>query len=234
MQQHSQQPSTPQQAAIQEVRERYARGELSFEVFKRGLDALVLAHTADECRAILAALPSLPHAAPLHALETSAPAAPTPAVSTPPAARPRTAWMFMLLGELKRTRKRWRLGERTTCVSLIGETKLDLSLATLPRSGVLRIVAAIGEATIYVPRSVSVSVRAFTLLGEAKALGEHSSGIPALLHAESHDPEDAARAESHIEIQAFMLLGELNIVQVDAPALTAPATPSQGLLARPR
>src|SRR5512146_887592 len=58
-----QQP-TPQHAAIHEVRERYARGDLSFETFKRGLDALVLAHDADECRAILEALPSLPHAAP--------------------------------------------------------------------------------------------------------------------------------------------------------------------------
>lgn len=233
MQQQPQQP-TPQQAAIQEVRERYARGELSFEAFKRGLDALVLARSADECHAILAALPALPHTAPLHALEASRPAASAPAVSAPAAARPRTAWMFMLLGELKRTRKRWRLGERTTCVSLIGETKLDLSLADLPRNGTLRIVAALGEATVYVPRSVSVSVRAFALLGEAKALGEQSSGIPALLHAESHDPVDAAQAESHIDIQAFMLLGEVKVIQVDAPSLTAPEATTQGLLTQPR
>ncbi len=224
---------TPQQSAIQELRERYARGELSFEVFKRGLDALALAHDADECWAVLRALPPLPHAAPLQALETpastSAPAAPAPSAERSP-----TSWMVMLLGELKRTRKRWRLAERTTCVALVGETKLDLSLATLPRRGTLSIVGAIGEVTVYVPRSVSVSVRAFTLVGEARALGEQSSGIPALLHAESHDPTDAALAESHIDIQAFMLVGEVKVVQVDAPALTAPATATPGLLSQPR
>ena len=42
------------------LRERYERGEIEFESFQRGLDALLLARDADECQAIMNGLPALP------------------------------------------------------------------------------------------------------------------------------------------------------------------------------
>lgn len=215
---------TPQQEAIRTVRDRYERGEIAFDAFKQALDDLLAAKTPEDCQMILDALPTPDHVRALQALD-GAMAAPRPAAQPPvPAATEsgqRTGWLLMLMGELKRTTRRWRLAPRTNCLLLMGEVKLDLNLATLPRQGVLNLFGMMGEMTIFVPRSVRVRVRATTLLGEAKALGEGSAGILAMTHADSHEGEDPAPSApepvSDLVINAFMCMGEIKVIQTDVP-----------------
>jgi hypothetical protein len=227
------QPPAPlaQHEAIREVRDRYERGEFPVEVFKRALDALLEARSPEECRAVIESLPPSPARA-LEALDAAArpPAAPALAV-------PRTRWMVMILGELKRTKRPWKLGQHTTCVALVGETRLDLSLATLPARGVLRIFALLGEVKVTVPRGVAVRVRSVVLLGETTALGEHAAGIVAVGHADSRDDVAGGAAEppvAELEIEVVMGLGEVKVVQVDAPALASGGAAGRRALSQPQ
>jgi Cell wall-active antibiotics response 4TMS YvqF len=225
-------PPSPQQAAIETLRERYTRGEITYETFRRGLDALMLAHSPEECDTVLQALPASPTASGMRALETnetvpSPPAAPAP---TPG----RTKWLVMLMGELKRTRRPWRLAENTLCFTLMGATKLDLSLATLPRSGSLRILAGMGEVTLYVPRSISVTIRAMTLLGETKALGEEAAGILAPVYTRTHDEDDPSAPQTHLEIDALMVMGSIKVIQVNRPAVRVREAPQPRPLPQPQ
>lgn len=215
---------TPQQQAIRRVRDRYERGELVFETFKQALDDLLAAKTPDECQMILDALPTSEHAHALQALD-GAMAVSKPAASATPASvaasGSRIGWLVMLMGELRRTKRRWRLAPVTNCLLVMGEVKLDLNLATLPKSGVLNLYGLMGAITVYVPKSVRVRVRGLTLLGETTALDEGSGGIFAMAHADSHDMDaptpGAPEPVADLTINGFMALGEIKIVQTDAP-----------------
>jgi predicted membrane protein len=112
------------------------------------------------------------------------------------------------------------MAQRTTAVMGIGELELDISLASMLPHSVLDVYALIGEVTVYVPSSVRVSVRALTLIGEAKAVDEARDGI--LVHMDEEFPAQGANAASapHLEIRAFLVIGELTIKQIDAPIVT--------------
>ncbi len=215
MQQHP--ALTPQQEAIREVRARYERGDITFERFEYGLSALLAAQSPDECRAIMQELPSSPVAV---FEELTAPAA-SPAVPPPqPSKAPARRWLLNIIGEFKRIKRPWRLSQHTSVVMGIGEVELDLSLASIPQHCVLEVYALIGEVKLYVPSEVRVTVKAFSLIGEAHALGESSEGIPEHL-SEEFPPQGASAASApHLEIRAFNLIGELNVKQVDAPVIT--------------
>ncbi len=207
-----QQPAlTPQQQAIREVRARYEGGDLSFDRFEYGLNALLQAKSPDECQAILDELPATPPT-PLDALAET-PAPPKPKL-------PRRRWIVGLLGEFNRLRRPWRMGEHTNAVLLIGELNLDLSIATLPPQGVLNVFMLIGETNLYVPDSVHVSVRVFTLLGEVTAFGESRGGIFTLMSEEEFPAQVPGASTPHLEIHVFTLIGEINVKQVNAPVIT--------------
>jgi Cell wall-active antibiotics response LiaF, C-terminal len=203
---------TPQQEAIRQVRERYERGDLSFDRFEYALNALLQARTTEECQGLLQELP-VPATSALDVLS------PPPA---PPAPRlPRRRWIVGILGEIHRLKRTWRMGQRTTAVLLIGELELDLSLANPPPGGVLEVYMIIGEAKLYVPRDLHVSVHAFTLLGETKAFGESREGIFAYLNDEeapAQEPSDPVAPR--LDIRVFSLIGEIEVKQVDAPVVT--------------
>ncbi|HEV7126627.1 MAG TPA: LiaF domain-containing protein [Ktedonobacterales bacterium] len=234
----SPQPVTPQQAAIRAVRERYERGDLSFDAFKQALDDLLEARDEDECQAIMRALPVSP-ADKLKALDLPVTVTPVP-TALPALPAKRSGWLVMLMGELKRTKRRWRLAERTNCLLVMGEVRLDLSMATLPHQGVLRLFGLMGEMTVYVPRNVAVRVRSCVLLGEANALGESTGGICAMGHAESHGPESEPDTSqeppvAYLDINAFLCMGEITVKQVDTPAVTiAETSRAAGMLPQPR
>jgi predicted membrane protein len=120
------------------------------------------------------------------------------------------------------------------CFTLMGATKLDLSLATLPRSGTLRILAGMGEVTLYVPRSISVSVRAMTLLGETKALGEEAAGILAPVYTRTHDEDDPSAPQTHLEIDALMVMGSIKVIQVNRPGVRISGEPQPRALPQPQ
>ena len=203
---------TPQQEAIREVRARYERGDIPFDRFEYALNALLQARTPEECQGILQELP-----VPLtNALDV---------LSPPPALRapkpPRRRWIVGLIGEIHRLKRTWRMGQHTTAVMLIGELELDLSLANPPPGGVLEVYMLVGEAKLYVPRDLHVSVRVFTLLGEARAFGESREGIFAYLNDEeapAQAPSDPAAPR--LDIRVFTLIGEVEVKQVDAPIIT--------------
>src|SRR5579883_3371304 len=191
---------TPQQEAIREVRTRYERGDLSFDRFEYALNALLQAQTPAECQAIIDELP----AAPSSALDVVTPQAAAPSAPRLP----------------RRTRCPWRLAEQTIGVMVMGGMELDLNLAALPKEGVIRLIAVMGDAKLYVPRSVNVSVHGVTMLGGVNAMGEGSGGILAFVHEESYAEGVPTNTAPTLDIQVFTLMGGIEIVQADSPVIT--------------
>lgn len=210
-----QQPAlTPQQESIREVRARYEQGILTFDQFEYALNALLQAQTPEQCQAIVQELPS---SLPSTALDV---AAPQPLPSVPVAPRvPRSRWMVAIMGGVQRMRRPWRLAEQTHMVMLMGGAELDLNLAALPQNGFIRIIAVMGGAKLYVPRSVDVSVHGLLVLGGINALGEQNGGIISFANEESQGVAGPSGVESHLTIQVFTLMGGVEVVQVDAPIM---------------
>jgi hypothetical protein len=199
-----QQPAvTPQQEAISEVRTRYEKGLLTFEQFEYALNALLQAHTPEEYQGIIQEL-SAPEHTVLDALTPSAPVA----ARVPPEVR-----MFNIVGELKRTRRPWKMGQRTIVWMGMGALKLDLSKATLPPQAVLEVYSLMGESKIYVPSTIHVTLRQFTLMGENKALGEERNGIFTMLDEEFPAEGPEAASAPHLIIHQIMLIGSAQIIR---------------------
>ncbi|HLX56506.1 MAG TPA: LiaF domain-containing protein [Ktedonobacteraceae bacterium] len=216
MQQQEQQPLIPaQQEAIRELRRRYEEGELAYELFEPTLDRLLQAREAEECWAILQELPTPPMSA-LAALEGR----PAPQV-VPQMQAQQSQSIVCIMGETKRTKRPWRLAQKTLAVLGMGEMVLDLSLATIPQYGTLNVFAGMGEVVLKVPRSVHVIVRAFICLGEIDAMGEKKGGICIMAHEENlpgpdpNAPYGSQEPTATLEINAHMFMGEIRIVQVD-------------------
>jgi predicted membrane protein len=86
---------------------------------------------------------------------------------------------------------------------------------------VLDVIALVGEATVYVPSSMHVTLRTLALIGEVNAFGETRDGIFVTMNEEEFPAQGAAAASApHLEIHVFMLIGEVTIKQVDAPVVT--------------
>lgn len=224
---------TAQQQAIRQVRERYERGDLSFDQFEYALNALLQAQTPEACQAIVREL----RVSPLAALDPVSPGQPAQSVIPAPARqRPRRRWMINLLGEMSRKRRPWKLAEQTTVLMGLGEVQLDLSLAAIPPQGVLHVHGLLGEVQVFVPRDVNVSVRAFTMLGETQILGESQEGFFAF----GSDAAQAEGGQSHaaptLEIRVTLLVGEVQVKHVDAPVITTSveAAPQPPLLRQPQ
>ena len=220
-----QQALAAQQAAIGAVRDRYERGEISVEAFKNGLDALLLARSAEECQAILDELP----ASPTRALDALAPRPVAPA-SAPPTQR--MGWLVALMGGVNRTRRPWRLAEQTFGLAVMGGIELDLRLATLPRQGMIRLLVLMGGVNIRVPPSVRVTVRSAVAMGGVNALGEDTGGMIAFGQAESQHLDTADQPTSELEIQVIAVMGGVEVKQVPprqglAPSEDAPLRRAQ-------
>lgn len=197
-----------QRAAIQEARSRYERGELTYDAFRRALDAIVLARNTDECQAILAALPTAPLAT-LSALEASPPMA---AAAAPRERQRITAFM----SQVKKIRRPWKLEANARALALMGEIKLDLCLAELPPHATLRVTAFMGTIIIYVPRSVRVAVRSRVIMGAVVALGETVNGVIASGHDEHAPPPGTTPPLLDIEVACYM--GNVRVVLTDGAA----------------
>jgi Cell wall-active antibiotics response 4TMS YvqF len=201
-----------QQAAIQEARAHYERGELTFDAFRRALDALVLARDADECQAILDALPVSPMTA-LSSLGASPIPAPTAA---PP---PEHKWVVAFMSQIKKLRRPWQLAATTRAVAFMGEIKLDLRLAELPPQARLHVTAIMGSVTIYVPRSMRVAVHTAVFMGDTRAFGESIGGMVVFGHDE-HVPT-AGTSSAQLDIEVLSVMSSVKIVLTDGkPAVS--------------
>lgn len=198
----------------------YERGDISFEVFRQALDALVFARDAAECQAILRSLPASPLAALAH-LDHTPPILPT-------ASRPHER-IVAFLGQTKKLRRPWQLPAHAQVRAYLGEVKLDLRLAELPSRVHLRVSAIMGTVTLYVPSTLRVSVRTRLLLGDANALGEGVTGVLASSH-EEHIPIGGP-AQAELEIDTFILMGNVKVVLADGPALSIGDLVREALLA---
>lgn len=201
-----------QRAAIVEARARYERGQITFDAFRRALDALVLARDAGECQAVLDALPT-EHAAALAALEPSPAPAPIAADSSGPQHKAIVAFM----GQTKKLRRPWRLAPNTKTLAFMGEVKLDLGVAVLPPRATMRVTGIMATVVIYVPTNVRVSVRFTVLLSDTNALGEGTSGVVAF-GREEHAPVGEPVAE--LEIEVFALMSNVKVLLADAPPIS--------------
>jgi hypothetical protein len=204
---------TPQGAALHEVRDRFERGIIDYDAFRAAFEAILASNDPAEYGRIVAALPTSTMQV-LDALDR----APAPVAARYPRL-PRRRTFFALLGEIRRTRRPWKMGEHTSSYVLLGEIDLDLTLAALPRSGTLRVALLMGEARITVPPNVAVSVHAFTFMGAAHALGESAEGI----FAYAHDDVEASGggAPHELQIHVFTLMGEVKVRRSEVPAMLA-------------
>lgn len=214
------QPTTleAQQAALREVRARYERGELTSETFERALDALLMARDAEDCAAVLAALPPHPLAA-LAALDMAPPPSPPapPATVRDTATARDTRSIVAFMSQTKKLRRPWRLAPSMQTVAIMGEVKLDLRLAELPPQATVRISAIMGSVVLYVPRTVRVTVHSAVYLSDVDALGEHTSGVVAFGH-EEHAPPSGTGPTLNVEV--FALMGNVRVVLVDERGVT--------------
>ena len=204
---------SPQQEAIRQVRERYERGDLTFDRFEYALNALLQAQTPEECQAIVQELPS----SPASALDVMTSQAAMPAM---PSSSGRTRWWVAFMGGFQRLSRPWKMTEQTMGIMVMGGIEVDLSLAALPRQGVIRLFVLMGGAKLYVPRSVDVSVQSAILLGGVNALGESSGGIISFSHEESQALRNPGSTIPQLEIQVFGAMGGVEVVQVDGPVVT--------------
>jgi hypothetical protein len=202
---------TAQRTAIQNVRARYERGELTLEEFRRALDALVQARDADECQAIVRALPA-PQLAPLAVLD------PEHSLTASATALPRARRIIAFMGQTKKLRLPWRLGPYVRTLAFMGEAQLDLGLAELPPQARIHVTAIMGAVTLYVPRSARVTVRTSAVLSDTNSLGESASGVVAFAH-EEHVPTDVP-GSPHLEIEVFTLMGNVKVVLRDRPVVS--------------
>lgn len=214
-----------QRAAIADVRARYERGEISYDAFRRAVDALMLTETPEECETVLAevakAASGSPHAA-LAALSADGLDAPdVPSRQAASGEQQRAlpgALISAILGNTHRTRQSWKLAEYTLARSILGDLKLDLTRAEIPPRATLEVTCVLGSAVVYVPRAMRVRVDSHLVLGEIQALGETTGGIVASSHTE-HTPAQAEPAAA-LDVVVRAIGGNVKIVLVDGPVVS--------------
>jgi hypothetical protein len=210
---------TAQRAAIEEVRARYVRSEISVEQLKRALDAIAEAQQVSAVEAVTAGLPNTPHSV-LAAFEVPpAPPAPGPAGTQTVVTSGRgVSRISSIMGKTHRVGKPWTLASHSQVSSTLGETVVDLRLAKLPPYGVMRVNVFIGETRILIPRGVRVFARTRVIMGGAKTLGETIEG----LFARGEEEYEPASGEpiAELDIDARVIMGTLKVLVSDPSAMS--------------
>jgi predicted membrane protein len=186
-----------QATAIEELRERYARGGLPLEEFRRLMGTLMVTTDPAECQAILDQLPPEP------ARDIDLPAIRrTPATSDP---RHRIVAWF---GEVDRSGALWELGPESEVSAIFGEVKLDVRMARLtPGENRLRLNAVFGEIKVLVPQGLRVYIDSNVRFGEIKVPGHSVGGIT----ASDAFTLGGADTSSYLRIEATASFGEIKI-----------------------
>lgn len=168
------------EAAVRRLSDALGEGRLTLAELSERVEQAYGATTRGELDRMVA---DLPEPVPGTGIQSPAPAGPR-------------RWMVSLLGELRRS-GRWRLPARTTVVSIIGETELDLRAAVIDGPEVwITTVGLIGEHRVIVPAGVEVEVSGFVLLG-----GRH-------VHAGDVPPR---RGTPKVHVRVFGLIGEVRV-----------------------
>ncbi|MGH2515292.1 MAG: LiaF domain-containing protein [Ktedonobacterales bacterium] len=190
--------SMDQATAIEELRERYARGGLPLEEFRRLMGTLMVTTDPAECQAILDQLPPEP------AGELSIPLARREPARRSGGGQRISAWFSMV----DRSDNLWELGPETEVSAVFGEVRLDVRMARLVEGeNILRVNATFGEVAIIVPRGLRIYVESQARFGEVSVPGHNSEGIA------QHDNFSLGDTDTgtYLRIQAIATFGEVSI-----------------------
>jgi len=141
---------------VQQLSIAVSEGRLTLEEHVVRVDGALAATTRAELEPLLA---DLPVAGPARAVRLA-----------PPEERPKPKrrWIVSVMGEHHR-RGRWKLTGRTSVVTVMGETDLDLRGAFIDEPEVhISAWMLMGEQRILVPRGVDVDVTGFVFMGSRK------------------------------------------------------------------
>ena len=194
-----------QQSAMEELRERYARGGLPLDEFRRVMGQLMVTTDPAECQAILDRLPPEPEQP--RAASLPLPATPGPLGTTGRADRAHR--ISALFGEADRTGALWDLGPETLVNATCGEVRLDVRMARLSEGeNILRLNALFGEIKVIVPEGLRIYIEGSARFGEVKAPG-HSIGGITMRDEFTLGEADTA---SYLRIEANATFGEIKVI----------------------
>ena len=187
-----------QATAIENLRERYARGGVPLEEFRRLMGTLMVTTDPAECQAILDQLPPEPTQA------VDFPMARRESVTHVPGHR-----ITAMFGQVDRRGDLWDLGPETEVSAAFGEVNLDVRMAKLADGeNILRLHALFGEVNVIVPQGLRVYVDSQARFGEVNVPGHSIGGIT------MHDSFSLGNTEtgSYLRIEAVATFGEVNIL----------------------
>jgi class 3 adenylate cyclase len=147
---------------VQVLRSACAEGRITLDEFSDRVGEAYAARTVDELKAVTADLP-VPVAGATPATPSS------PAVPYPPgvpARRKATRWVLGILGGGTAPRGRWRAGEETVAVAVMGGCHLDLRQAEIEGPEVeIKAYAVMGGVEIVVPEGIEVDMNVIAIMG---------------------------------------------------------------------
>lgn len=187
-----------QETAIEDLRERYARGGVPLEEFRRLMGLLMVTTDPAECQAILDQLPPEParraDVSPLRADRSQM--------------RGSGKRISAFFGEVDRGGDLWELGPETHVNATFGEVRVDVRMAKLTEGeNVLYLNATFGEIVVTVPEGLRVIVHGQARFGEVATPGHRAAGIAQNSSVALGD----ARASSYLRIEAKATFGEVVI-----------------------
>ncbi|MFI5273659.1 MAG: LiaF domain-containing protein [Ktedonobacterales bacterium] len=187
-----------QQTAMDELRERYARGGLPLDEFRRLMGTLMVTTDPAECQAILDQLP---------ATAVRAVSVPLPHARADADARVHRISAFF--GEVDRTGALWELGPETHVNATFGEARLDVRMARLSEGeNVLVLNALFGEIKVIVPEGMQVVMESTVRFGQVTAPGHGIGGVT----MRDAFMLGANKTASSLRIQANATFGEVKVI----------------------
>jgi predicted membrane protein len=189
-----------QETAIELLRERYARGGVSLEEFRRMMSHLMVTTDPIECQAILDELPPEPPQERAVSLRQ--------AVSSRTGQSQQAHRISAFFGEVDRGGVLWELGPETHVTATFGEAKIDVRMAKLvDGENILRLSALFGEISVIVPQGLPVVIEGSARFGEVSVPGHSIAGITA---SEEFNLGNAATGR-YLRIEAVATFGEVKI-----------------------
>jgi len=160
------------------LRDHCALGRLTLDEFSERMGSALAARTRGDLDAVLADLPA----------------------SSKPLAQvaPRRArrWIVAVMSESE-SKGRWRLGEHTSVIALMGQCHLDLSRAEINGPEVvITAVGIMGSIEIVVPEGIDVELTGLSVMGQRRL---EMRDVPVL------------RGSPRILIRAFPIMGEVKV-----------------------
>jgi hypothetical protein len=190
-----------QETAIEILRERYARGGLPLEEFRRLMSHLMVTTDPVECQAIIEELPK-------EIGRDAMPGGEIRHVSTFRSGSQKAHRISAFFGEVDRRGGLWELGPETHVSATFGEANLDVRMAKLvPGENILRLSALFGEISVIVPEGLHVVIDSSARFGEVSVPGHTIGGITV---SDEFTLGDASTA-SYLRIEATATFGEITI-----------------------